>query len=185
NRLLLRLSPQKGHKNGFVGGSLRRQERTHYGRYEATLKAARGEGLVTGFFTYTGPSYGTRHDEIDFEFLGKDTTHVQVAYFTDGDLTEKWIPLGFDAADSFHIYAFEWTSKHIKWFVDGKLIHEVRASDVNLPVTPGRLFANIWAADASVANWAGRTQRNLRAQAEVQCLSFSSLDQTSSRSCSQ
>ena len=33
---------------------------------------------------YTGPSEGKPWDEIDIEFLGKDTTKVQFNYFTHG-----------------------------------------------------------------------------------------------------
>jgi len=176
NGLTLNLTPQRNAKNRFKSGSMRRETATHWGRYEATLKAARGPGLVTGFFTYTGPAYGTRHDEIDFEFLGKDPNGVQVAYFVDGELTEKWLPLGFDTSSCFHTYAFDWTPEHIRWFVNDELVHEVSARSTALPETPSRLFANLWAADHSVANWAGSARAGTKAEAKFTCLAFTPWD---------
>lgn len=44
----------------------------------------KADGVDTGFFMYTGPSDNDPWDEIDFEFLGYDTTKVQLNYYTDG-----------------------------------------------------------------------------------------------------
>lgn len=147
--LSLQLSPKPGTRqgpadNGFLGGSVRRLLPSHFGRYEVILQAARGEGLVTGFFIYTGPTYGTRHDEIDIEFLGKDTTKMHVAWFVGGNLTSKFIDLKFDAAERPHVYAFEWASDRIRWFVDDRLVFEHHVRDGPVPQVPGRLFANLW-----------------------------------------
>lgn len=157
--LSLHLAPQKTHSrtdNKFTGASIRRQTKTHFGRYEAWIKPAHGKGLVTGFFTYTGPYYGTQHDEIDIEFLGKNTHQIHIAWFTDGELTNKFIDLPFDAAKAPHLYAFEWMPHRITWFVDGVQIYSVDARSTQIPQTPSRLFANIWAADPSIAAWAGQ-----------------------------
>ena len=65
NGVQLSLSPNVKGTNNFLGASFRRETTSHYGRYEVVIQPARGEGVVTGFFSYTGPYYGTRHDEID------------------------------------------------------------------------------------------------------------------------
>ena len=153
--LQLTLSPKEGGANRFDGASMRRPEPSHYGRYEITLQPARGAGVVTGFFTYSGPYYGTRHDEIDIEFLGKDTTKLHLAWFVDGAMRNRFIDLGFDAADRPRRYAFEWWPDRLRWFVEGKLIFETTAQDGPLPKVPGYLFANIWAADPVLEGWAG------------------------------
>ena len=81
-------------------------------------------------------------DEIDIEFLGKDTTKVQFNYYTDGKGNhEKMYDLGFDASEDFHTYGFEWSEGSIKWYVDGK---EVHSAAENIPKTPGRLMMNVW-----------------------------------------
>jgi beta-glucanase (GH16 family) len=61
------------------------------------MKAAQGSGIISSFFFYTG----TPHDEIDVEFLGKDTTKVQFNYLKNGvGGHEQLISLGFDAASA-------------------------------------------------------------------------------------
>lgn len=169
--LELHLTPHDG-LNRFVGGSVRREEPTHYGRYEVVMQPAKGDGLVTGFFTYTGPHYGTRHDEIDIEFLGKDTTQMHVAWFVDGEITNKFIDLGFDAADRPRAYAFEWRPEGLRWYAEGRLIFEHHTRDGAIPTVPGRLFANLWAADPSVAVWSGKVKPGTRAQAKVLSVRF-------------
>jgi len=83
------------------------------------MKPAKNVGIVSSFFTYTGPTDGTPWDEIDIEFLGKDTTKVQFNYYTNGvGNHEKIVNLGFDAANSYHTYAFDWQPNSIKWYVE-------------------------------------------------------------------
>jgi beta-glucanase (GH16 family) len=116
-----------------------------YGRVEARLKPARQEGVVTSLFTYTGPSDGNPHDEIDIEFLGRDTTMMEVNYYVNGvGGHEAQIALGFDAADAFHVYAFEWSPTAIHWFVDDVLVHTETNASGPLPSTPGHVMVNLW-----------------------------------------
>jgi len=171
----LRLRPQKYQDNGFTGGSLRRTVTTHFGRYEALMQPARGAGVVTGFFTYTGPYYGTRHDEIDIEFLGRDTRKLHLSWWVDGVLNSHVVPLGFDAADGPRLYAFEWHPDRLRWFVEGRLVHEVRAETSAIPAVPSYLFFNLWAADQRLQGWAGRTAEGTRAQARILSVTFTPL----------
>lgn len=167
--LRLSLAPHIEGLNRFAGGSIRTLETLHYGRYSVQIQPAKGDGLVTGFFTYTGPYYGTRHDEIDIEFLGKDTTKLHVAWFVDGQLRERDIPLGFDAATCLHTYEFDWHPKGIDWFVNGRKVFGI---DADIPRIPGRLYANIWAVDPSIAHWAGRADPALQATSVIKSISF-------------
>ncbi|MCX7560516.1 family 16 glycosylhydrolase [Sulfitobacter sp. F26204] len=170
--LVLRLDRQSGKENAFVSGSVRRETITGFGRYEATMRPARGSGLVTGFFTYTGPAYGTRHDEIDIEFLGKNTSQIHVAWFVDGQLTNHFIDLGFDAADRARSYAFDWLPDRLRWWADGQMILEVTEQDAALPKIPSRLFINLWAADPSISVWSGDPFQGDHAEALVGKVSF-------------
>ena len=173
---LLNLTPKTGADNRFDGASLRRDQKSHYGRYEVVMQPAKGSGIITGFFTYTGPYYGTQHDEIDIEFLGKDTTRMHVAWFVDGERTNKFIDLGFDAADKPRLYAFEWFPDRLRWFADDKLLFEHRAEDGAIPQEPSFLFANIWAAETSNRNvrlWSGEVTEPDRAyQSKVLKMSY-------------
>lgn len=168
DRAVLSLQPREDEvagSNRFLGAAFRRTQPTGYGRYEAWMRAGRGAGVVTGFFAYTGPYYGTRHDEIDMEFLGQDTRKVQLSWWVDGVLRSHVVPLGFDAAAGMHHYAFDWMPEGVRWFVDGRLIYQV--TEGPLPRYPGYLSFNLWAVDPSVASWAGHAQPQTRTRAEV------------------
>ena len=171
--------PNHPTENRFIGGSMRRLKRTHYGSYFARIKAAQGNGIVTGFFTYTGPAYQTRHDEIDIEILGRKPNHLHVAWFVDGELKNHFIPLGFDATQDFHDYQFIWTPDDIKWFVDGKMVFETFGYQNPIPKVSGFLFANIWAADPSIRNWSGTANPRLKSQAQIKKIQFTPFEPNS------
>lgn len=106
------------------------------------MKPIRNDGVVSSFFTYTGPSDNNPWDEIDIEFLGKDTTIVQFNYFTNGQGGHEYIyELGFDAAEEFHTYGFDWQEDGITWYVDGEAVH---TAEKNLPSTPSKIMMNTW-----------------------------------------
>ena len=169
--LNLSLAPHDG-LNRFKGASIRTHQALHFGTYRSRLRAGKGEGVVTGFFTYTGPHYGTRHDEIDIEILGRDPTKLHVAWFVDGELTNHFVPLGFDASECIHDYAFSWSEDQIRWYVNDKLVFETNSSDGPLPTVPSHLFANIWAADPSIAVWSGTIDPDTQTNAFFEEVSF-------------
>ena len=126
----------------YAGGEYRSKDFYGYGRYEVRMKAIKNDGVVSSFFTYTGPSDNNPWDEIDIEILGKDTTKVQFNYFTDGQGNHEYVhELGFDASEDFHDYAFEWHKDKIVWFVDGI---EVYTATDNIPSTPSKIMMNAW-----------------------------------------
>ncbi len=126
----------------YSGGEFRSKEFYGYGRYEVSMKAIKNDGVVSSFFTYTGPSDNNPWDEIDVEILGKDTTKVQFNYYTNGKGNHEYMyDLSFDAAEDFHTYAFEWYEDKIVWFVDGVEVHSVSE---NIPVTKGKIMMNAW-----------------------------------------
>ena len=131
-----------GDSEVYRGGEYRSKENYGYGLYEVSMKAIKNDGVVSSFFTYTGPSEDNPWDEIDVEVLGKDTTKVQFNYYTNGVGNHEYMyDLGFDASEDFHTYAFEWKEDSITWYVDGK---EAYKATENLPVTPGKIMMNAW-----------------------------------------
>lgn len=127
----------------YISGELRTKDFFHYGTYKVSMKPIKNPGTVSSFFTYTGPSDNNPWDEVDIEFLGKDTTKVQFNYYTNGHGEHEYVhDLGFDASESFHTYAFDWQKDYITWYVDGKAVY---TATENIPVTPGKIMMNAWA----------------------------------------
>lgn len=124
-----------------------------HGRFEAEIRAARGSGLVTGFFLHRGAP----RQEIDVELTGDDPYSMLAnVYFNPGDDgatlgfgyrgTPCRIELGFDAASDFHRYAIDWRPGCISWSVDGRIVHQRLGWDPTpIPHLPMRLHANLWA----------------------------------------
>ncbi|MEM7005762.1 MAG: family 16 glycosylhydrolase, partial [Pseudomonadota bacterium] len=171
--------------NPHTSGEYQKRGWYGFGRFEVIMKAAEGSGLVSSFFTHTGSYFGDPHDEIDFEFLGKDTTKVWLNWFRDGVPGEsKWHQLDFDATDDFHLYAFEWTPETIRWYVDGELVYERPEDSLPVPITPGRIIVNLWSGREAQYDWHGRPDFNVASHASYHCVSYRSLDDSVSKQCS-
>lgn len=141
-----------GGSKPYAGAEYRTRDTFGYGLYQVSMKPAKNTGIVSSFFTYTGPTDGTPWDEIDIEFLGKDTTKVQFNYYTNGVGNHEYVyDLGFDASQSYHTYAFNWQPGYIAWYVDGREVY--RAYD-NIPSHPGKIMLNIWPG-TGVNEWLG------------------------------
>lgn len=126
----------------YSGGEFRTKDFYSFGYYEVTMKPISNNGVVSSFFTYTGPSDKNPWDEIDIEFLGKDTTKVQFNYFTDGKGKHEYLyDLGFNAAEEYHNYGFDWQPDSITWYVDGEAVY---TATENIPQTPGKIMMNAW-----------------------------------------
>ena len=162
----LRLSDQASLGEPYSSGEYRTTGYYGYGCYEAGFKPVARNGVVSSFFTFAGPydnGGNGKHNEIDFEFLGSDTTRVQLNFWTNDDAyasrNEVLVDLGFDAASGFHAYAFKWSSTGIRWYVNGTLIHEVFDQTSNPTPKAGdslhKIMMNLWPVDATAAGWAG------------------------------
>ena len=157
---------QKEAKDGdktypYTAGEARSHHLYGYGDYQVRMKPTAVVGSVSTFFVYTGQwdhidGVANKHDEIDIEFLGKDTTKVQFNYFVNGKGGhEHMYDLGFDASKEFHDYGFRWEQDTISWVVDGKIVYQVKKDFMNpeLPSTPGHIMTNYWPSSASL--WSG------------------------------
>ena len=147
----------------YFGGEARSHEWYGYGDFEVRMKPAKKAGTASTFFTCTGDydinleGEPNPWDEIDIEFLGKDTTQVQFNYYVNGQGGHEYMyDLGFDASEEFHNYGFRWTENYICWFVDGEPVHKVEASEGNpMPAAAGRILMNYWCGTAEAEGWMG------------------------------
>ncbi|HAF09325.1 MAG TPA: hypothetical protein DCK98_04490 [Chloroflexi bacterium] len=123
-----------------------------HGRFSAELRPSNVRGLITGMFLHRNAP----RQEIDIEFLGRDSTKVLVnVYYNPGNEgaklefgyrgTPTLVDLGFDAAAEFHRYEIEWHMRFIRWRVDGRLIHErVLWDPTPIPDLPMQFNVNLW-----------------------------------------
>lgn len=132
----------------YACAEIQSRELYGYGTYEVRMRAARGPGLVSAFFTFTGPAQGTNrpHDEIDIEHLGKSPRLVQLNHFAKGKSAKGFdAEIGLDGTERAIDYAFEWLPDSIRWFVDGRLVHEAhRAKGAAIPSHPGKICLSLW-----------------------------------------
>lgn len=156
----------------YTAGEARTQNYYHYGDYEVSMKPSANPGTASTFFVCTGPydlkdGVPNAHDEIDIEFLGNDTTHVQFNFFVNGvGGNEYMYDLGFDASQEFHTYGFRWEENAITWFVDGAPVYKVTTDTSvkaggnlkvveKLPSTAGRILTNYWCGNERAWGWMG------------------------------
>ncbi|MCY4655671.1 MAG: family 16 glycosylhydrolase, partial [Gammaproteobacteria bacterium] len=105
-----------------------------YGRAEARIQAAAGQGMWSAFWMLpTGSMYGTwaAGGEIDImEVFSRDPNpftqaaiHYGMAWPLNTYQYQKYENI--DPADGFHLYAVEWDENQIRWFVDGNHYYTV------------------------------------------------------------
>jgi GR25 family glycosyltransferase involved in LPS biosynthesis len=123
-----------------------------YGCFSTVIRPSNVSGTITGVFLHRN----SPRQEIDIEFLGKDSTKMLVnVFYNPGENGAKFdygykgtpviIDLGFDASKEFHQYSIEWTDTFIRWHVDGLLVHErVSWNPTPIPHLPMQFYINLW-----------------------------------------
>lgn len=170
--------PKPLDKIPYSGAEYRTKAHYLYGRYDVVMKPIKNDGVVSSFFTYTGPYDKDPWDEIDIEFLGKDTTIVQFNYFRDGKGNHEYIyKLGFDASEEWHTYSFEWHNDRIAWFVDGFQVHEVKGGIGDIPLTAGKIMMNTWPG-IGVDGWLNKFDGKVPLTAQYKSVKFTPFDES-------
>ncbi|WP_037077906.1 glycoside hydrolase family 16 protein [Neorhizobium vignae] len=166
-----------GDKTGdrdFACGEIQTRARFGYGTYEVRMKSATGSGLNSAFFTYIGPTDKKPHDEIDFEVLGKNTGQVQLnQYVSAKGNNEKLVPVAGGADQGFNDYAFIWEESRLRYFVNGKLVHEV-TDKTKIPQNPQKIFLSLWGTD-TLKQWMGAFSYTQPTSMTVDRISFTAI----------
>ncbi|MFN7163984.1 MAG: family 16 glycosylhydrolase [Hyphomonas sp.] len=184
NRIELEVRRERVADKTIAGAEYQRRGFYHYGRYEVVMKPAKGSGTVSAMFTHTHGQFGDPHDEIDIEFLGNRPRELHLNYFTNGrPIGSIYVPLGFDASEEAHLYAFEWEPEAIRWYVGDRLIYTATPADHPIPQAPGRLMVHLWSGGANQIKWHGRPTFKDGVRASVYCLSHQAAGDAS-RQCS-
>ncbi|KFY42700.1 hypothetical protein V494_02292 [Pseudogymnoascus sp. VKM F-4513 (FW-928)] len=143
--------------------TLKSQFTIMFGRVEVHMKAAKGQGIVSSIVLLSKDL-----DEVDWELIGGNQTHVQSNYFGKGNQTSFdrafWHPVN-NPMEEFHNYTLLWTEKQIDFFVDTENVRTLKYEDAlggkNYPQTPMTVQLGVWAGGdednnkPGVVEWAG------------------------------
>jgi hypothetical protein len=133
-----------------------------FGRTELWLKGSPGTGIVSSMMWLSDDL-----DEVDWELLGYNNTHVSTNYYGKGreDFTKgEYHYMKNGMQDAYHNYTTTWTKEKIEWWADGEKVRTLLPADANstdnYPQTPMRLSIGIWAAGdpdmpEGTRDWAG------------------------------
>lgn len=135
-----------------------------FGVVESWVKMAKGAGVVSSVVLESDDL-----DEIDWEWVGYNTSSVQTNFFGKGNTTTydrggiHYVP---NADTEWHNYTTWWDSDKLQWWIDGKMVRELLYTDAtalggkNYPQTPCQVKISNWPAGLESAahgtiEWAG------------------------------
>jgi hypothetical protein len=111
--IFLSLAAATASASAVTGAELIRNEPLRYGRFEARIQFAPGDGVVSSFFLWKS---GSEMDdifwnEIDIEKLGDDCTRYasNALYGLPQTNHSQQIPAPTDLCGAYHTHAIEWT----------------------------------------------------------------------------
>ncbi|XP_068641872.1 xyloglucan endotransglucosylase/hydrolase protein 2-like [Aristolochia californica] len=144
----IQLSMDKSSGSGFAS-------KLTYGsgffRLRIKLPGRNSAGVVTAFYL---SSNGSRHDELDFEFLGNKEGKpytLQTNVFANGEGNrEQRLSLWFDPTKEYHSYGVLWNSYQIVFFIDEipiRVFMNKSYKGVGYPTHPMRVIASLWNGD--------------------------------------
>lgn len=156
----------------LASAEMRAKQPFRYGYFEVNMRVPKGSGLVTGVFSYAGQDNKIRPHEIDIEILGRNTRVLEATIHVNGKPTHTKIRLPFDAADGFHTYGFDWQPNLVRWYADGKLIHEERGGAASQLSRPQQFIIHFWAS-SQLSAWVGKLNKgNAPWQLHVACTAY-------------
>lgn len=127
-----------------------------YGRFEARVQFAGGDGVVGSFFLWKDGSEqdGVFWNELDLETVWSDCRLLTNALYGNPEMVHSTSAgSAGNWCGSFHTYAYEWTPDYIAWFVDGNEIRRATGADAaafrdNVP-DGMQIHFNVWPGDST------------------------------------
>jgi endo-1,3-1,4-beta-glycanase ExoK len=173
-------APSQARPKGCNAGEVGSRRFFTHGLFTVRMAAPAVPGGVSAFFLMNQwrPD-NWEHKEIDIEFLGRDATALQLTTHDFQNGGRDWksaattVKLKFDYSAAAHDYAILWTPRFVRWYVDGRLLHE---ETKYVPNEPLQIRMNIYLGDLvepGIVDWLGaRDLRKLPAQAQFGTIDY-------------
>jgi hypothetical protein len=116
---------------GMASAELYGTKAYQYGRFDARIQFAAGDGVVSAFFLWKEGSDAANAywNELDYEKIAADC-HMQInSIYGNPKSYHKQTPTLSTICTAYHDYRFEWTPTYIAWVVDGKEIRRDTGAD--------------------------------------------------------
>ncbi len=169
--LHLRKAPE-GSKYELAGSEIRTLEFYRYGYFEIRMKIPRDPGILMGAFTYAPQENRARPNEIDIEILGRAPRVAELTIHEGGRPTHQKITLPFDSSEDFHTYGFDWQPDYVRWYADGRVIHEETGPAVRRLVRPQQFIVSLWAS-RELSSWVGNLDTSRAPwRMDVRCIAY-------------
>lgn len=119
-----------------------------FGVMEAHVKMAKGAGIISSVILQSDDL-----DEIDWEWVGYNTSEVQSDFFGKGNTTTSdrgGYHAVANADTEYHNYTSYWDKDRLEWWIDGSLVRTVNYSEPltvygkNYPQTPCKVKVSLW-----------------------------------------
>ncbi|RJE79001.1 family 16 glycosylhydrolase [Paracoccus sp. JM45] len=168
--LILDRAPE-GSSEIWEGGEIQNATATTTGTWSWTAQAPEmAPGAVFGMFTYKSDWKNAPWTEFDFEFVGDDTTRVQLnihmidasgqhVALEQNKENKTIIDLGFDAAKGMHTYEVSVSQTRATFYIDGNIVGNFTASDMpgnTWNLAPMNSYVDLWAAPSYMEQWTGQ-----------------------------
>jgi beta-glucanase (GH16 family) len=154
----VRLTLQKGLagvKEPYSSGEISAMATRSSGYVEARARAAKGSGTNTSIFLFSYSGGVETWNEIDIEILGSNTRQVELTIHGGDKTLNKRHVLGFDSSQGFHTYGIEWRPGLVRWYVDNKMVHEVKGGITDKLTRDQGFHLSLWGSNTLQA-WMGR-----------------------------
>jgi beta-glucanase (GH16 family) len=136
------------------GAELYRTQAYFYGRFEARVRYAPGEGVVSSFFLWKdGSSSTTSWHELDYEKINAACRMQTNVWTGKGTQNAETTTPTFDICGEYHTYSMEWTPDYIAWLIDGTQLRRVTGASVTeytqMASQGMTIHFNLWPGDAN------------------------------------